>query len=118
MVGWLGGWVRGWLGGWVVGWLACRIPGIATNGPMFVGIVLANLGTATLAKAWCCMFHPNAMATRASTSNSEALLASSGDVPFATSKKRVWVEMKPPADRRFWSMLPLARLIHFGYTFF
>ena len=28
----------------------------------------------------------------------------------------VWVKIKPPGDRRFWSMFPLARASHFGVT--
>ena len=29
----------------------------------------------------------------------------------------VWVKIKPPGNRRFWSMFPLTRATHFGYLF-
>ena len=31
---------------------------------------------------------------------------------------RVWVKIKPPRDRRFWSMFPLTRATHFGVSLF
>ena len=47
---------------------------------------------------------------------SSRLLTSSSTVPSA-APTWVWVKMKPPGDRRFWSMLPLTR-VPFGVPIF
>ena len=43
--------------------------------------------------------------------------ASASVAPSAGAAIWVWVKMKPPADRRFWSMFPLTRVLLWVHSF-